>query len=67
MTIADNYDALLSERVYKPSFSYEATAKLMAEQSGRRFDPVMLDIMLSNIKQFEAIHKDFMDAKGQQH
>ncbi len=67
MTIADNYDALLSERVYKPAFSYEETAKLMAEQSGTRFDPVMLDIMLSNIEQFEAIHKDFMDAEGHQH
>ncbi len=61
MTLADNYDALLSERVYKPAFSYEDTLQLLRDQSGTRFDPVMLEVMLDHIDQFEAIHKAFVD------
>lgn len=59
MTITDNYDALLSERVYKPAFSYTETAKLMLEQSGTRFDPVIVGVMLKHIESFEAIHQSF--------
>ena len=61
MTIADNYDALLTERVYKPAFSYEDTKKLMMDQSGTRFDPVMLEVMMDNIECFESLHCDFWD------
>lgn len=61
MTIADNYDALLSERVYKPAFSYEDTAQLLREQSGTRFDPIMLEVMLDHIEAFEAIHIAFLN------
>ena len=49
MAIADNYDALLSERVYKPAYSYDKACEMMTAQSGTRFDPVMLGLMSAQV------------------
>lgn len=38
--IADNFDALTSERPYKPAWSYEQTVTHILERSGSQFDPV---------------------------
>lgn len=59
MAIADNYDALLSERVYKPAYSYDKACEMMTAQSGTRFDPVMLGVMMDNIGRFEEVHRQF--------
>jgi HD-GYP domain-containing protein (c-di-GMP phosphodiesterase class II) len=39
VALADVYDALISKRVYKDSFSEEVALKLIREQSGKHFDP----------------------------
>jgi len=41
--IVDVFDALCSERPYKPSMSLDAVLQIMAEQRGRHFDPKLLD------------------------
>jgi response regulator RpfG family c-di-GMP phosphodiesterase len=66
MAVADNYDALLSERVYKPAFSYDKASEMMQAQSGFRFDPDMIEVMMSNIGKFEDVHRQFVehDAKS---
>lgn len=39
MAVADAYDALISERVYKRAFSHEETAEIISKGCGERFDP----------------------------
>ncbi len=61
MALADIYDALLSERVYKPAFSYEAARDEIRDHAGTRFDPGMVEVMLRHIEKFEAVHKKFRE------
>lgn len=61
MTLADIYDALLSARVYKPAFSYEDAKKEIRGEAGVRFDPEIVEVMISNIDRFENVHRRFKD------
>ncbi len=39
MAVADVFDALISERVYKKAFSFEKAVDIIQEESGTHFDP----------------------------
>lgn len=43
VAVADVFDALTSDRVYRKAFSVEEAVQMMREQRGRHFDPVLLD------------------------
>ena len=49
MALADVYDALISERVYKPAFSREEARKIIEEGRGTHFDPFLTDLFLDYI------------------
>ncbi|PCJ51658.1 MAG: two-component system response regulator [Candidatus Hydrogenedentota bacterium] len=61
MALADNYDALLSERVYKRAFEYDETKAEIKKYSGTRFDPNMAEVMVAHIDRFEAVHRQFAE------
>lgn len=44
LTIADVFDALTTERSYRPAFSLEKALEIMEEDSGRIFDPYLFSI-----------------------
>ena len=44
MAIADVYDALVSERPYKKPFTHDEAVKMIMENSGTQFDPVIADV-----------------------
>jgi putative two-component system response regulator len=44
--VADVFDALTSDRVYRPAFGRTAALEMMREQSGKQFDPVVLGALL---------------------
>lgn len=46
VALADTYDALRSERPYKPAFPHHRAMRLILSQRSRRFDPQMLDAFL---------------------
>jgi HD-GYP domain-containing protein (c-di-GMP phosphodiesterase class II)/methylmalonyl-CoA mutase cobalamin-binding subunit len=46
VAVADVFDALTSDRVYRKAFSVEEAIQMMREQRGRHFDPVLLDAFL---------------------
>ncbi len=46
VAIADVFDALTSDRVYRPAFTVERAVEMMREQRGLHFDPVLLDAFL---------------------
>lgn len=43
VAVADVYDALRSERPYKPGFTHARARTLVLQQRGRQFDPVVVD------------------------
>jgi HD-GYP domain-containing protein (c-di-GMP phosphodiesterase class II) len=47
VAIADVYDALTSRRVYKDAWTHAETAETMRADSGRHFDPELLEIFLA--------------------
>ena len=47
MSLADVYDALISERAYKKAFSHEEAMRTIAEGRGTQFDPNLTDLFVS--------------------
>jgi HD-GYP domain-containing protein (c-di-GMP phosphodiesterase class II)/methylmalonyl-CoA mutase cobalamin-binding subunit len=46
VAVADVFDALTSDRVYRKAFSVEDAIQMMREQRGRHFDPILLDAFM---------------------
>jgi CheY-like chemotaxis protein len=46
VAVADVFDALTSDRVYRKAFTVEEAVEIMLEQRGRHFDPVLLDAFM---------------------
>ena len=46
VAVADVFDALTSDRVYRKAFSVDEAVQLMREQRGKHFDPVLLDAFM---------------------
>jgi response regulator RpfG family c-di-GMP phosphodiesterase len=53
--LSDVFDALLSERPYKSAWSLQDTMAWIKEQSGRHFDPQLVDILFEYQDEFVAI------------
>ena len=59
MALADVYDALISKRVYKEAWSHEATIEVIIKDSGRHFDPDVVDAFLKLKDEFLKISKRY--------
>jgi putative two-component system response regulator len=46
MAVADIYDALISQRVYKPALSHEMAAEIIAKERGKHLDPDVVDAFI---------------------
>ncbi|AGX87610.1 HD-GYP domain-containing protein [Candidatus Symbiobacter mobilis] len=62
MAIADVYDALISERVYKAAMPHEEAVQVIAAASGRHFDPDVIEAFLALQDSFRAIAISFADS-----
>ncbi|MDG1874524.1 MAG: response regulator [Mariniblastus sp.] len=60
--VADVYDALCSERPYKPKFPIKKCLEIMLSERGTRFDPIVLDAFFDKIAQIEQIRKSYDDS-----
>ncbi|UCU97307.1 two-component system response regulator [Acidovorax radicis] len=63
MAVADVYDALISERVYKPAYSHEHAVEIIRDGRGSHFDPDMVDAFLALSEEFRRIAQRFADAE----
>jgi len=57
VALADVYDAVTSERPYKPAFPPSHARQLIEEQSGRHFDPLMVEAFRARFADFLALQK----------
>jgi putative two-component system response regulator len=48
VAVVDVYDALVSERAYKPAFPQEKAEKIITEEAGEHFDPQLVEVFLKN-------------------
>jgi len=55
VAIADVYDALTSERPYKRAFSHEESTQIIVSDSGKHFDPRLVEIFQKHGNRFERI------------
>lgn len=53
--IADVFDALGHDRIYKKAWSEEKILSLFQEERGKHFDPNLIDIFMDNIEQVREI------------
>ncbi|MCF6282848.1 MAG: two-component system response regulator [Candidatus Polarisedimenticolaceae bacterium] len=61
MAVADVYDALISQRVYKEAFSHEKAVAIIFAGSGTRFDPDIIEAFTILQDEFNNIAKQFAD------
>jgi len=59
--IADVFDALGSDRVYKQAWSDEKIFALLKEERGKHFDPNLIDLFFENLDSFLKIREKFRD------
>lgn len=61
VALADVYDALRSERVYKAAFSREKSEEIIRESSGSHFNPAMIDVFTSCADEMDIVFEDLKD------
>jgi len=61
VAIADVFDALTTERPYKPPFSFERSVSIIREGVGKHFDPKIAGIFLENLDTVKHILTDYGD------
>ncbi len=59
--VADVFDALGSDRVYKEAWEDEKIFEYFKEQKGKQFDPKLIDIFFEHLEKFLEIRKEFQD------
>lgn len=62
MAVADVYDALISERVYKPAWPHEKAMEAIRDGAGGHFDPDVVEAFVAVEAQVRAIAAEYSDA-----
>ena len=52
VSVADVFDALLSERAYKPAWGADTAVAEMMRLRGAKFDPLIVDLFLEDVRTF---------------
>lgn len=59
--VADVFDALMSDRIYRPAWPVAQVVAHFQKERGLHFDPRMTDILLDNLDEFLAIRTTYKD------
>ena len=62
MALADSYDALTSNRVYKAPLSHEKAVHIITEEKGSHFDPEIVEAFLEAKENFRQIALKYADS-----
>lgn len=63
--VADVFDALTSNRVYRPGLTFDEALAIMADLRGRQFEPRLLDAFVSSMDEVAAIRRAFPDLEDE--
>jgi HD-GYP domain-containing protein (c-di-GMP phosphodiesterase class II) len=64
VAVADVFDALTSERPYKPAWSQDAALSYLRERAGTKFDAACVSAVLAGLPQIEEVRGRFRDDEG---
>jgi HD-GYP domain-containing protein (c-di-GMP phosphodiesterase class II) len=59
ITLADSYDAMVSDRPYRPGLSLKKVQEEIEQNAGTQFDPQIVTVFLKQLKRdgsFPSIH-----------
>lgn len=59
MAVADNYDALRTQRRYKDAFTHDETIAIITTESGAAFDPVVVEAFLRIAEKVKEVSRQF--------
>lgn len=59
--LADVFDALGSDRCYKPAWPLEKVISLIQSEKGKHFEPKLVDLFINNLDQFITIRDNYPD------
>ncbi len=62
--LADVFDALGSDRVYKKAWSDDQIFTLFKEERGKHFDPALIDIFFDHLNEFLTIRNQLKDVEA---
>ena len=57
--VADVFDALTHDRVYKKAWNLEETIEFMKNESGKAFEPKLVDLLIENIDKIQVIRNQY--------
>ena len=63
MAVADMYDSLITQRIYKTARSHAQAVEILRAGKGTDFDPDIIDAFLALQDEFQAIAQRFADAE----
>jgi two-component system, response regulator RpfG len=63
VAVADVFDALTSVRPYKSAWDFESSMQYLREESGKLFDPVLVDTMISLEPSVRQIYEELSPKK----
>lgn len=61
--VADVFDALGSDRIYKKAWNDDRIFELLRDQSGKHFDPELIEIFFENFSEIDAIRQKYRDTE----
>ncbi len=61
VAVCDVYDALVTDRVYRPAMTEEQALTIMKEGRGTHFDPRLFDLFLEQLPAIRAIRERITD------
>jgi putative two-component system response regulator len=61
MALADVYDALICQRVYKPPIPHDQASKIIMDNSNKHFDPDVVGAFIESEAEFKEIAQKFAD------
>ncbi len=61
VAVADVYDALRSQRVYKEAYTHDRCVNIIRGAAGKQFDPEIVDVFLAIELQFEEISQRYAE------
>jgi len=61
VSLADVYDALTSRRVYKAASTHDVARGIIVRESGKQFDPAIVEGFLAIESKFESIYQRFAE------
>ena len=59
--VADTFDAVTSERSYKPAYSNEIALRILREERGKQFDPTIVDVFIQCFDEIVMVQTKYAD------